>query len=80
MAFVFLCFQTAQKTFFNLKTQSIMKKLSVFLGLMSLAHLALADVVEPPTGAPVSDLLLVVGVIAIAALLFVRYRRAKHKQ
>ncbi len=57
-----------------------MKKLSVFLGLMNLAHFALADVVEPPTGAPVSDLLLVVGVVAIAALLFVRYRRAKHKQ
>ncbi|RDB03774.1 hypothetical protein [Runella aurantiaca] len=58
-----------------------MKKLTLFLFLMVASSVAFADLVEVPTGspAPVSDVLLLVGVLSIAVLLFVRYRRARQK-
>jgi len=59
-----------------------MKNLLLFLPLAAASEGALADVVmETPvsTGSSVSDLLLLAGVAAIAALLFVRYRRARQK-
>jgi LPXTG-motif cell wall-anchored protein len=59
-----------------------MKKLLLFLSLAVASEGVLADVVmETPvsTGSSVSDLLLLAGVAAIAALLFVRYRRARQK-
>lgn len=56
-----------------------MEKLLLVLPLMAVSGVAFADLVETPTGSPVSDVLLLVGVVAIATLLFVRYRRARHK-
>lgn len=59
-----------------------MKKLLLFLSLAVASEGALADIVTPApvsTGSSVSDLLLLAGVAAIAALLFVRYRRARQK-
>ncbi len=59
-----------------------MKKLLFFIPLATVAQVVLADVVEESpvsTGSAVSDLLLLAGVAAIAALLFVRYRRARQK-
>ncbi|WP_162793914.1 hypothetical protein [Runella rosea] len=56
-----------------------MKKLPLFLFLMAASRVAFADLVQTPTGSPVSDVLLLVGVLSIAVLLFVRYRRARQK-
>jgi len=54
-----------------------MKKLLLFLLFVTVSKTAFADLVNTPTGSPVSDVMLLVGVIAVATLLFVRYRRSR---
>jgi hypothetical protein len=57
-----------------------MKKLLLFLLLVTVSKTALADLVNTPTGSPVSDVLLLVGVITVASLLIVRYRRNRSRR
>lgn len=56
-----------------------MKKLLLVFLSASISKSAFADVVRTPTGSPVSDVLLLVGVLAVAILLFVRYRRSRNR-
>ncbi|MFN8349676.1 MAG: hypothetical protein U0X91_32045 [Spirosomataceae bacterium] len=56
-----------------------MKKFLLIFLLASSSERAFADLVNTPTGSPVSDVLLLAGVLAIAALLFVRYRRSRNR-
>lgn len=57
-----------------------MKKIFLFLILVTISKTAFADVVNTPTGSPVSDVMLLVGVIVIAALLIIRYRRTRSRR
>ena len=57
-----------------------MKKSLLFLLLVTVSKTALADLVNTPTGSPVSDVLLLVGVITVASLLIVRYRRNRSRR
>lgn len=56
-----------------------MKKLVLTFYLASMSLIASADVVTEPmsTGSSGLDFLLIGGIIAVAALLFVRYRRGR---
>jgi len=45
-----------------------MKKLLLFLLFVTVSKTAFADLVNTPTGSPVSDVMLLVGVIAVATL------------
>lgn len=57
-----------------------MKKILLFLILVTISKTTFADVVNTPTGSPVSDVMLLVGVIVIAALLIIRYRRTRSRR
>lgn len=56
-----------------------MKKFLLFFILVTVSKTAFADLVNTPTGSPVSDIMLLVGVIAVATLLVVRYRRTRSR-
>lgn len=56
-----------------------MKKFLLFLLLVTVSKTAFADLVNTPTGSTVSDVMLLVGVIAIATLLVIRYRRTRSR-
>lgn len=57
-----------------------MKKFLLFFLLVSVSKTASADLVNTPTGSPVSDVMLLAGVIAVASLLVVRYRRTRSRR
>jgi hypothetical protein len=57
-----------------------MKKFLLFFLLLTVSKAAFADLVNTPTGSPVSDVMLLVGVIAVASLLVVRYRRTRSRR
>lgn len=57
-----------------------MKKIFFFLLFVTVSKTAFADLVNTPTGSPVSDVMLLVGVIAVASLLVVRYRRSRNRR
>lgn len=57
-----------------------MKKLFLFLLMVTVSKTAFADLVNTPTGSPVSDVMLLVGVIAVTSLLVVRYCRTRSRR
>ena len=57
-----------------------MKKLLLFLLLVTVSKTAFADLVNTPTGSPFADVMLLVGVIAVASLLVIRYRRTRSRR
>ena len=57
-----------------------MKKLLLFLLLVTVSKTAFADLVNTPTGSPFADVMLLVSVIAVASLLVIRYRRTRSRR